>query len=71
MLSAVCNSQFMEQFGTPDSSPFEVSTIGNECRLKSGTTFSSDKEQADGEFLYAKVADMNLPGTAQIERKFR
>lgn len=55
-------SQFMEQFGTPDSSPFEVSTIGNECRLKSGTTFSSDKEQADGEFLYAKVADMNLPG---------
>lgn len=39
-----------------------MSTIGNECRLKSGTTFSSDKEQADGEFLYAKVADMNLPG---------
>ena len=62
MQPAVCNSQFMEQFGDPDSSPFEVSTIGNECRLKSGTTFSPDKEQADGEFLYAKVADMNLPG---------
>lgn len=55
-------SQFMERFGNPDNTPYEVSTIGKECRLKSGTTFSPDKEQKVGEFLYAKVADMNLPG---------
>lgn len=52
----------MEQFGEPGNTPYEVSTIGVECRLKSGTTFSPDKEQPEGEYLYAKVSDMNLPG---------
>lgn len=40
----------------------EESTIGNECILKSGTTFSKDDELDKGEYIYAKVADMNLQG---------
>ena len=52
----------MVQFGEADYSPYEVSTIGKECILKSGTTFTPDKEQSAEAFLYAKVADMNLPG---------
>lgn len=39
-----------------------MSTIGKECILKSGTTFPVDKELAEGAVIYAKVADMNLPG---------
>ena len=39
-----------------------MSTIGKECTLKSGTTFPADKELAVGDVIYAKVADMNLPG---------
>ena len=55
-------SQFIEMFGDADDCRFEVSTIGDTCKLKSGTTFPADKEQAEGDFLYAKVSDMNLPG---------
>jgi len=55
-------SQFISQFGTAESTPYEVSTIGKECTLKSGTTFPADKELAVGDVIYAKVADMNLPG---------
>ena len=49
-------------FGDVDGTPYEVSTIGDTCRLKSGTTFPADKEETKGDFLYAKVSDMNLPG---------
>ena len=55
-------SQFIAQFGTAECTPYEVSTIGKECVLKSGTTFPADKELAVGDVIYAKVADMNLPG---------
>lgn len=55
-------SQFIAQFGTAECTPYEVSTIGKECTLKSGTTFPADKELAAGDVIYAKVADMNLPG---------
>ena len=54
-------SHFIEIFGTAESSCYEMSTIGAECVLKSGTTFPSDKELPQGDFIYAKVADMNLP----------
>lgn len=49
-------------FGGIDNTPYEVSTIGEECKLKSGTTFPAEKELREGDYLYAKVADMNLPG---------
>jgi type I restriction enzyme S subunit len=49
-------------FGTATDSRYKVSTIGQECVLKSGTTFPSQKELSNGDVIYAKVADMNLPG---------
>lgn len=55
-------SQFVEMFGDAEHTAYEVSTVGKECTLKSGTTFSSDVEQTEGEYKYAKVSDMNLPG---------
>jgi type I restriction enzyme S subunit len=55
-------SQFIEMFGTATDSRYKVSTIGQECVLKSGTTFPSQKELSNGDVIYAKVADMNLPG---------
>ena len=48
-------------FGTIDNPKYELSTINEECTLKSGTTFSADDELEDGEVIYAKVSDMNLP----------
>lgn len=52
-------SLFYDMFGDLKC---EESTIGNECILKSGTTFSKDNELDKGEYIYAKVADMNLQG---------
>ncbi len=52
-------STFYDMFGDLKC---EESTIGNECILKSGTTFSKDDELDKGEYIYAKVADMNLQG---------
>lgn len=52
-------STFYDMFGDLKC---EESTIGSECILKSGTTFSKDDELDKGEYIYAKVADMNLQG---------
>ena len=49
-------------FGELDDTPYPVATIGETCTLKSGTTFPNDQEQEVGDYLYAKVSDMNLPG---------
>lgn len=61
-LDEVVKARFVEMFGDAEHTAYEVSTVGKECTLKSGTTFSSDVEQAEGEYKYAKVSDMNLPG---------
>lgn len=57
-------SQFMEQFGDPKTNPFSwpVTTVGEICDIKSGTTLPADKENEGGEIAYIKVADMNLRG---------
>lgn len=54
----------MEQFGDPKTNPFSwpVTTIGEICDIKSGTTLPADKENEGGEIAYIKVADMNLRG---------
>lgn len=49
-------------FGDVDNTAYEVATIGEMCKLKSGTTFPADQELEAGDYLYAKVSDMNLPG---------
>ena len=49
-------------FGTVTNPKYDVSTLGQECRFKSGTTMSVDVELDFGDFIYAKVSDMNLEG---------
>lgn len=55
-------SRFIEMFGTVANPKYEVSTLGQECRFKSGTTMPVDVELETGDFIYAKVSDMNLDG---------
>ena len=55
-------SQFIEMFGTPSSSIFPIKKLSEVCTFKSGTTFSPDKELSCGDYMYAKVADMNIDG---------
>jgi len=40
---------------------WEVKKLGEVCELKSGTTISVALEEKNGDVLYVKVADMNLP----------
>lgn len=54
-------ARFVEMFGAIEKTAYEISTIGDECELKSGTTLPVDKVESIGEFPYIKVADMNLP----------
>src|SRR5699024_5492290 len=56
-------SQFIEMFETLEC---PVKTIGDVCLLKSGKTFDSSLEQENGEFMYAKVSDMNLYGNEKF-----
>lgn len=60
-LDELVKARFVEMFGDVQRTQFEVSTIGDECKLKSGTTFPSDKELPVGDYPYIKVSDMNLP----------
>ena len=60
-LDELVKARFTEMFGDVQRTQFEVSTIGDECRLKSGTTFPSNKELPIGDYPYIKVSDMNLP----------
>lgn len=41
---------------------WERKKLGDVCNFKSGTTIASKLEKAEGEIIYAKVGDMNLPG---------
>lgn len=58
-LNELVKSRFIEMF---ENKGFPLSTIGNTCVLKSGTTFSKELEQSFGDVLYIKVSDMNLSG---------
>jgi len=61
LFNELVKSQFVELFGDSKNPLFSVSTIGDECILKSGTTLSTDMETDDGAIPYIKVSDMNLP----------
>ena len=54
---ALVQAQFIEMF---EGKGFPRSTIGHECKLKSGFTFSLESEIPEGDILYAKVSDMSL-----------
>jgi type I restriction enzyme, S subunit len=41
---------------------WEESVLKEVCELKSGTTISPSLERTEGDVLYTKVGDMNLPG---------
>lgn len=40
---------------------WEIKKLGDVCELKSGTTISPSLERTEGDVLYTKVGDMNLP----------
>jgi type I restriction enzyme S subunit len=45
---------------------WEEKRINEVCELKSGTTISTSLEKSEGDVLYTKVADMNLPGNSIV-----
>lgn len=61
-LDILIKSRFVEMF---DSCEIQV-RLGSVCRFQSGCTLPKEKEQASGEFLYAKVGDLNLSGNERI-----
>lgn len=61
-LDSLVKSRFVEMF---DSCEIQV-RLGSVCRFQSGCTLPKEKEQASGEFLYAKVGDLNLSGNERI-----
>ncbi len=58
LLDALVKSRFVEMFEKCD---VRVS-LGKVCSFRSGKTLPKDKEMSSGDFLYAKVGDLNLPG---------
>lgn len=63
-LDLLVKSQFIEMFGSPESNVrgFEISTVGQECVLKSGTSLPSNLENEGGTIPYVKVGDMTYNG---------
>lgn len=45
---------------------WEIKKLGEVCDFKSGTTIASKLEKNEGEIIYAKVGDMNLPGNEEF-----
>ena len=57
-------SQFIEMFG---NDKWPKKSLDELCFIKSGSTFPVESELSDnGNFMYAKVADMNLPGNEKF-----
>ena len=63
-LNDLIKARFVEMFGDNKANPmnWKLSTIGECCTLKSGTTLSTDVENEGGPIPYIKVGDMNYPG---------
>ena len=57
-------SRFVEMFG---DCTVHVS-LGEVCLFKSGKTLPKEKEMPSGDYLYAKVGDLNLPGNERTIR---
>ena len=63
-LDQLVKSRFVEMFEKCDVRV----PLGKVCRFKSGKTLPKDKEMPSGDFLYAKVGDLNLPGNEMTIR---
>lgn len=61
---ATVKSRFIEMFG---DCTVHVS-LGEVCLFKSGKTLPKEKEMPSGDYLYAKVGDLNLPGNERTIR---
>ena len=61
---ATVKSRFVEMFG---DCTVHVS-LGEVCLFKSGKTLPKEKEMPSGDYLYAKVGDLNLPGNERTIR---
>jgi len=60
-------SRFVEMFGDQNKNPFKwnVKTIGETCKLKSGNSLPLSFENEGGPIPYIKVGDMNLSGNGK------
>ena len=67
LLDTLVKSRFVEMFG---KCAVRV-PLGKVCSFKSGKTLPKDKEMPSGDFLYAKVGDLNLPGNETTIRLSR
>lgn len=63
-LDSLVKSRFVELFG---DCTVRVS-LGEVCFFKSGKTLPKEKEMPSGDYLYAKVGDLNLPGNERTIR---
>ena len=63
-LDSLVKSRFVEMFG---HCAVHVS-LGKVCSFKSGKTLPKEKEMQSGDYLYAKVGDLNLPGNETVIR---
>lgn len=63
-LDSLVKSRFVEMFQKCDVHVL----LGKVCSFKSGKTLPKDKEMPSGDFLYAKVGDLNLPGNEMTIR---
>lgn len=53
---------FQERLHSSEMPGWQISTIGEVCILRSGTTVDPAIEKPEGELPYLKVADMSFPG---------
>lgn len=63
-LDSLVKSRFVEMFEKCDVRV----PLGKVCSFKSGKTLPKDKEMPSGDFLYAKVGDLSLPGNEMTIR---
>jgi len=63
-LDSLVKSRFVEMFGKCDVRV----PLGKVCSFKSGKTLPKDKEMPSGDFIYAKVGDLSLPGNEMTIR---
>lgn len=61
---SLVKSRFVEMFGKCDVRV----PLGKVCSFKSGKTLPKDKEMPSGDFIYAKVGDLSLPGNEMTIR---
>lgn len=63
-LDLLVKAKFYEMFGSVKENlyKYEVSTVGKECRLKSGNSLPVEIENEGGEVPYVKVGDMTYKG---------